>query len=569
MSGGQKQRIAIARAVLKSPKILLLDEATSALDSESECIVQEALDLASVGRTAIVIARRLSTNRHADVIAVVQDGCVLEIGSDDHLINRSDGLYSSLVCLQRTTAHLPEGETSSDTVQLGISSSVNSRFSAASPNSSDRSITLASPEENVDDSTGMPRLPVPSFRRLLQLNAPEWRQALQGSASTIVFSAIRTTYSYALGSMISVFFLEDHEEIKNKTRTYSFVFLALSLLSFILNIEQHYNFGAMGEYLTKCVRLRMLSKILTFEVGWFDQEENSTGAICARFANDANVVRSLVGDQMALIIQTASAVAISFTMGLVIAWRLALVMIVVQPIIILCFYSRRVLLKRLSSKAVKSQIDSSKLAADAIANLRTITAFSSQERILHMFEEAQAGPRRECVRQSWFAGARMAFSQSLMICTWALDFWYGGKLIAGGFISAKALFQTFIILVSTGRIIGEADSMTTDLATGVDAIASIFVVLDCVTAIEPNDLDDHCLELIVGDIEIHGVNFAYPARRDVVILRAFSLRIEACKSTALVGQSGSRKSTIIGRIHRFYDLVRGTVKIDGRILQVI
>ncbi|KAG6472916.1 hypothetical protein ZIOFF_070394 [Zingiber officinale] len=407
-------------------------KATSALDSESERIVQEALDLASVGRTTIVVAHRLSTIRHADVIAVVQDDRVSEIDSHDHL-------------------------TGSGTMQLGISSNVNSCFSAASPNSSDRSIALASPEENADDSTGMPRLSVPSFLRLLQLNAPEWRQALLGSGNTI-----------------------DHEEIKNKTRTYAFVFLALSLLSFILNIGQHYNFGAMGEYLTKRIRLRMLSKILTFEVGWFDQEENSTGTICA-------------------------------------PTTLALVMIAIQPIIILCFYSRRVLLKRLSSKAIKSQIDSSKLAADVVANLLTITAFSPQERILHMLEEAQAG----------------------------VHFWYGGKLIAGGFISAKALLQTFIILVSTSCIIGEAGSMITDLAKGANAIASVFAVLDRVTAIEPNDSDDHCPEQIVGDIEIHGVDFAYPARPD----------------------SGSGKSTIIGLIHRFYDLVRGTIKIDGRVLK--
>ncbi|KAJ4867872.1 ABC transporter B family member 9 [Raphanus sativus] len=104
LSGGQKQRIAIARAILKDPKILLLDEATSALDAESERVVQDALDRVMVNRTTVVVAHRLTTIKNADVIAVVKNGVIAEKGRHETLMKISGGAYASLVTLHMTSS---------------------------------------------------------------------------------------------------------------------------------------------------------------------------------------------------------------------------------------------------------------------------------------------------------------------------------------------------------------------------------------------------------------------------------------------------------------------------------
>ncbi|CDY20022.1 BnaA09g02290D [Brassica napus] len=455
-----------------------------------------------------------------------------------------DGKYTSLVRLQQMDNQESDGNVSVRVLggQLSILSKDLKYGPKLSSESGSNMLTSSSIDSNLPSSVPKGKKPpVPSFKRLMAMNRPEWKHALYGCLSAALNGGVQPMYAFFSGSMVSVYFLTSHDEIKEKTRIFVLLFVGLAVFTFLFNIIQHYSFAYMGEYLTKLVQF---AQDLQNKLTWY--------------------ARSLVGERVSLLVQTISGVAIACTIGLVIAWRLAIVMIAAQPLVVVCYYAQRILLKSISKKSIKAQDESSKLAAEAVSNIRTITSFSSQERILKLLKRVQEGPRKESVRQSWLAGTVLATSRCLITCTWVLNFWYGSKLIDDGKMMATAFFQIFSIFLTTGRVIADAGSMTTDLAKGSYAVGSVFAVLDRSTTIEPESPNGYVTEKIKGQISFVNVNFAYLTRPNVVIFKNLSIEIEDGKSTAIVGPSGSGKSTIISLIERFYDPLKGCVKIDER-----
>ena len=184
------------------------------------------------------------------------------------------------------------------------------------------------------------------------------------------------------------------------------------------------------------------------------------------------------------------------------------------------------------------------------------------------FEKAQQGPSHESIRQSWFSGIGLAYSQSLIFCTIALYIWYSGKLVSHGYISKKKLFVTIMIWVSIRKVIVDtANSMTNDLVKGFNVVGLIFTIHDRYTKIDSDDSEGFIAEKIIGKIKFYNVHFSYPARPRVMVFQGFSIKVDVEKSIALIGENGSEKSKIIELIERFYDPIKRIETIDGRDLK--
>jgi len=504
---------------------------------------------------------------------------VVERGTHDELVAAAGmdggGVYARMARLQNASVAVAREEQRQRAVEVESDSSMVSFRSveimslpsdfhpspAPSFRSVERSVDMEDDELAGHDTA---RRRKPSQLRLLKMNRPEWKQALLGCAGAVVFGAVLPLYSYSLGSLPEVYFLGDNDLIRSKTRLYSLVFFGIAVVCITANIVQHYNFAVMGERLTERVRAQMLAKILSFEVGWFDEKENSSAAVSARLATQATKVRSLVGDRMCLLVQAAANAALGFSLALAVSWRLAVVMMAIQPLIIASFYFKKVVMSAMSRKAKKAQVRGSQLAGEAVVNHRTITAFSSQRRMLRLYEAAQEGPRKDSRAQSWISGACLSLCQFSNTATMALALWYGGRLMARGLITPTHLFQVFFMLMTMGRVIADAGSLTSDLAKGGDAVRSVLDTLDREPLIKDDGDSKQRRQEIKGGIEFRNVHFSYPTRPEVAVLDGFTLEIGAGKTVALVGPSGSGKSTVIALIERFYDAQKGSVLVDGR-----
>lgn len=565
LSGGQKQRVAIARAMLKSPKILLLDEATSALDSESEHIVQEALDNIMIGRTTVVVAHRLSTVRNADTIAVVQNGKVVESGSHKELMSKgNEGAYTALVRLQEAAVTEPTRK------GFECASSGLSGQSVESSRSFGVDIIASVSNEQEDFNTEVPKLKEslpalrPSFWRLLKLNRPEWPYAVLGTLGAIMAGVETPFFALAISEVLITFYSPDKQHIKHEVRRIALIFSGAAIATVLIYLLQHYFYTLMGERLTRRIREMTFSAILRNEIGWFDFSENSSGLLTSRLASDATLVRGAIADRMSTIVQNVALTVTAFVISFWLDWRVTLVILATFPLLIGASVGEQLFLKGFGGDFNKAYSTASMVAGEAVSNIRTVMAFCAEGKVVDLFARELVEPKKKNFLRGQIAGLGYGISQLCMFSSYGLAMWYASVLVKKGEANFGRVMKAFMVLIITAFGVAETLALAPDIVKGSQVLGPIFRILDRKTKIEPEDPTAEEVENVSGDIEMRNVKFKYPARPDITIFEDLSLQIQAGTSLAVVGPSGSGKSSVIALLMRFYDPISGSILIDGK-----
>ncbi|PRT55127.1 Leptomycin B resistance protein pmd1 [Wickerhamiella sorbophila] len=338
-----------------------------------------------------------------------------------------------------------------------------------------------------------------------------------------------------------------------------FVYIGIGIIG--SGVIESYLLVDRGEILTSRYRKAYLRSIIRQNIGYFDHL--GSGEVSTRITNDTTAIQEAISEKMGNIISGTSTFIASLAISFAVQWKLAAVLLGGVFFIMGSMSGASIFMIKYTVMSEKVYSAGSSVAEEALMAVRNTVAFGVQDLIAKRYDDQLAITMKWSRKSGIALACMLGLIWSGIFFIYALAYWEGSRIVAWGQASIGKIVNVVIAMLIGSFQMGNIAPNIQFLAKGLAACKTINETIERVPKIDAMEGGGKIPEKVVGRIEIKNVRFRYPSRPDVLVLPDFSLTVEEGSTVALVGASGSGKSTIVGILERFYDYLGGSVTLDG------
>ena len=536
LSGGQKQRIALARAMIKKPKILLLDEAISALDVNTERAIQSTIDKIMINTTTVIVAQRLSTVKRARQIVVLDKGSVVESGDYEYLIGK-DGYFKRLLGVQK------------EAKRKAALTTIDAEAHGLQLQRSDRSRKVL--EETATDKM--------IIKRVFIMLKDYWPLMIIVMLSAMVAGSCIPVFSYFVGMNNYVLVNPTETDKVDEIQTNFFYFTIASIAVFIGILVMCITLSRIIQLITYELRYKSLNSFLYYDQEFYDRPGSAPSLLSSGLSTDCDQVSNLGGPLLGLSLLVIASMIGGFALGLAHDVVLALFIIAFFPALLLLSGKA----ERIASRGFvnRNLEQTSIITSDTFSNIKTVQAFNRQEYFYNRYIASTMIENINVMKLSYWNGLVFSLRMLMLFTIWGSAAWYGAYRVKEGDISMKNMVITFFSVIMTNQAFFIVAFLSPDIEGGIRGGRNLFKIIDYIPKINANS-DEGSFSLIKGAIEFKDVKFQYEGR-DRIVLDSLSFKLNAGDKLGITGTTGSGKSTVGQLLLRFYDPTEGEIYLDS------